>query len=230
MADRIEATVTTLQRFVADAAHEIGTPLTALQADLELAEDAPTPEDRAVFVQRALAQARRIEGLSSNLLRLSRLEAGEETGAEERVDLVSLVRTTADGAASRAEQAGLEFTTVLPSGPVVVLGSSAKLQVMLDNLLDNAFKFTTENGWVELGLSPEGRFALLWVSDSGVGIPEAEQPEVFSRFYRARNVAAYSGSGLGLAIVLATAEAHGGTVGFRSSGGGTRFEVRLPLV
>ena len=76
MADRIEATVTTLRRFVADAAHEIGTPLTALQADLELAEE-PAGVDERVFVRRALEQARRIEDLSANLLRLSRLEAGE---------------------------------------------------------------------------------------------------------------------------------------------------------
>jgi signal transduction histidine kinase len=67
------------------------------------------------------------------------------------------------------------------------------------------------------------------VGDSGIGIPEAEQPEVFDRFYRARNVAAYPGSGLGLAIVLATVEGYGGTVGMTSGETGTRFEVRLPL-
>jgi signal transduction histidine kinase len=82
---------------------------------------------------------------------------------------------------------------------------------------------------VEAGVSTERRHALVWVHDSGIGIPSAEQPEIFSRFYRARNVSAYPGSGLGLAIVQAVAAAHGGTVGLHSDETGTRFEVRLPL-
>jgi len=229
MAGRIEVTVTTLRRFVADAAHEIGTPLTALQADLELAEAAPTTEDERTFVRRALTQARRIENLSSNLLRLSRLEAGEMAGADERIDLTSLVSAAADAAASRAEQAGLEFASIVPATSVTVLGDASKLQVVVDNLVDNAFKFTPEGGSVETGVLAEEDHALLWVSDSGIGIPDAEQPEVFDRFYRARNVAAYPGSGLGLAIVLATVESYGGTVSMTSGERGTRFEVRLPL-
>jgi len=229
MADRIEATVTTLRRFVADAAHEIGTPLTALQADLELADAAPGPEDERVFVRRALQQARRIEDLSANLLRLSRLEAGEIAGVPTRVDLAALLRTTADSAASRAEQASLELNVEVPTTAVETIGDEARLQVLLDNLLDNAFKFTPLGGRVEVGLTTDDRHAVLWVHDSGIGIPEAEQPEIFSRFYRARNVAAYPGSGLGLAIVQATAAAYGGTVGLRSDRTGTRIEVRLPL-
>lgn len=229
MADRIEATVTTLRRFVADAAHEIGTPLTALQADLELAEEAPDVDDQRVFVSRALEQARRIEDLSANLLRLSRLEAGETSGIAERVDLAKLLRTTADAAASRAEQAGLTLVIHVPEASVEIMGDSAKLQVLVDNLLDNAFKFTPHGGEVDAGVTADGRHALVWVHDSGIGIPSAEQPEIFSRFYRARNVSAYPGSGLGLAIVQATAAGHGGTVGLHSDETGTRFEVRLPL-
>lgn len=229
MADRIEATVTTLRRFVADAAHEIGTPLTALQADLELAEASPEGDEERVFVRRALEQARRIEDLSVNLLRLSRLEAGEGSPGFGRVDLASMLRTTADAAASRAEQAGLSIEVHAGQQPVVIDGDSAKLQVLLDNLLDNAFKFTPEGGRVEAGVDARAGHAVLWVHDSGIGIPAAEQPEIFSRFYRARNVSAYPGSGLGLAIVQATAAAHGGTVGLRSDDAGTRFEVRFPL-
>lgn len=229
MADRIEATVVTLRRFVADAAHEIGTPLTALQADLELADTTIGSEEERVFVSRALSQARRIEDLSANLLRLSRLEAGESSDAWELVDVSALVRSTADAAASRAEQAGLEFAVDVPSEPVRVHGDAAKLQVLLDNLIDNACKFTPENGSVEVGVKAEGAQAVLWVRDSGIGIPPAEQPEIFSRFYRARNVSAFPGSGLGLAIVQATAAGHGGTVGLHSDESGTRVEVRLPL-
>lgn len=229
MADRIEATVVTLRRFVADAAHEIGTPLTALQADLELAESAKGDAQEREFVNRALQQARRIEDLSQNLLRLSRLEAGAHEMMLRPIDLAALVRSTIDAVASRAEQAELSIDSQLPDTAVEIDGDEAKLQVLLDNLLDNAFKFTPAPGSVEVGVRAQGRQAVLWVRDSGIGIPDAEKTEIFSRFYRARNVSAYPGSGLGLAIVQATASAHGGTVGLHSDDAGTMFEVHFPL-
>ncbi len=107
MAGRIEATVIALRRFVADAAHQIGTPLTALQADLELAEQSAVTDDERRLVNRALGQAHRLEALSTDLLRLSRIEAGESPGEIALVDVAALVREEADAAASRAEQAGL---------------------------------------------------------------------------------------------------------------------------
>lgn len=229
MADRIEATVVTLRRFVADAAHEIGTPLTALQADLELAEGAKDDAQEREFVNRALQQARRIEDLSQNLLRLSRLEADARETVLRAIDLAALVRSTIDAAASRAEQAGLTIDSQLPDTAVEIDGDEAKLQVLLDNLLDNAFKFTPAPGSVEVGVRAQGRQAVLWVRDSGIGIPDGEKTEIFSRFYRARNVSAYPGSGLGLAIVQATASAHDGTVGLHSDDTGTTFEVHFPL-
>lgn len=229
MADRIEATVVTLRRFVADAAHEIGTPLTALQADLELAEAAATEDEARQFATRALVQARRIEDLSSNLLRLSRLEAGEITSGDEVVDLTALLRGAVDAAASRADQAGIGLRDAIEDVAALIRGDSAKLEVAFENLVDNALKFTAEGGHVEIGLTARDGQAVAWVTDTGIGIPEAEQQEVFGRFFRARNVSAYPGSGLGLAIVLAIVEGHGGTVGFRSEQSGTRFEVRLPL-
>lgn len=227
MADRIEATVLTLRRFVADAAHEIGTPLTALQADLELADSAEEPQRRE-FVRRALDQARRIEDLSANLLRLSRIEAGEQP-IDAVADLARVARNAVDAAASRAEQAGVEFVSRIEHASVSVAGDEGKLDVVVENLVDNALKFTPDGGRIELGLVTRESRAVLWVQDSGIGIPVAEQDAVFGRFYRARNVAAYPGSGLGLAIVLATVEGYGGSVGFHSDEGGTRFEVHLPL-
>lgn len=229
MADRIETTVTALRRFVADAAHEIGTPLTALQADLELAESSLDEGDGRRFVTRALGQARRLEDLSSSLLRLSRLEAGEALATSATADAVAVVRAAADAAASRAEQAGITLTSHVPATPLVVSGATDTLGAIVDSLLDNALKFTPEGGAVEAGARPEGDDAVLWVSDTGIGIPASEQEGVFERFYRARNVPSYPGSGLGLAIARATVERLGGTIGFTSSDKGTRFEVRLPL-
>lgn len=230
MAERMQITVTELRRFVADAAHQIGTPLTALQADLELAQaDARTPDERRL-VDRALAQARRLEELSANLLALSRIEAGETNGVAESVDLGALVSEAADSIASRAEQADLTLATDITDTPIAVHAEKAKLQVVVDSLLDNAVKFTPAGGTITLALAQDGADALITVADTGVGIPLAEQDVVFERFHRARNVAGYPGSGLGLAIVRATVSRLGGSVSFASGDAGTSFEVRVPTL
>ena len=231
MAARVETTVTSLRRFVADAAHEIGTPLTALQADLELAERKAISDDERRLVDRALVQTARLATLSDNLLQLSRLEAGEPAGGEpQSTDLAAVALELADGVASRAEQAGVELVVDVTGGPLPVPVERARLQTVLANLLDNAVKFTPEGGTVTLTVRPEGGAALATVADTGVGIPAEEQRQVFERFHRARNVSAYPGNGLGLAIVKAAVERSGGGVSFASSPAGTTFRVSLPLV
>jgi signal transduction histidine kinase len=250
MAGRIQGTVTTLRRFVADAAHEIGTPLTALRADLELAQrTAASPAERR-FVDRALEQAQRLEALSGSLLQLSRLEAGEAPAASAPLDVAQLAREAADAVASRAEQAGVELELDIAAGPLPVRAAAAELQVVLANLLDNAIKFTPENGRVTLRVrkgepataGPAGSAreparpagsagsspVIVTVADTGVGIPADEQAQVFGRFHRARNVSSYPGSGLGLAVVKAAVERSGGEVSFSSSEEGTEFRVVLP--
>ena len=229
MAARVETTVTSLRRFVADAAHEIGTPLTALQADLELAERKATSDDERRLVDQALVQTARLANLSDNLLQLSRLEAGEPAGERQTTDLVAVARELADGVASRAEQAGVELTLDVAAGPLQVPVDRARLQTILTNLLDNAVKFTPEGGTVTLTVRQEGDETLTLVSDTGVGIPAEEQRQVFERFHRARNVSAFPGNGLGLAIVKAAVERSGGRVSFASSPAGTTFRVSLPL-
>ena len=228
MAARVETTVTSLRRFVADAAHEIGTPLTALQADLELAERKAQSDDERRLVDRALVQTARLAGLSNNLLQLSRLEAGEPAAEAQSSDLAAVARELADGVASRAEQAGVELELDVDAGPLPVPLGHARLQTVLANLLDNAVKFTPEGGAVRLSVHREGGEAVATVSDTGVGIPADEQRAIFERFHRARNVSAYPGNGLGLAIVKAAVERAGGTVSFASSEAGTAFRVALP--
>ena len=230
MAERVETTVTSLRRFVADAAHEIGTPLTALQADLELAERKAASDDERRLVGRALSQTERLAGLSNNLLQLSRLEADESAGGPQTSDLTAVARELADGVASRAEQAEIELELDITESPLTVRVQPARLQTVLANLLDNAVKFTPEGGTVKLVVRPEGAFAVATVADTGVGIPADEQAQIFGRFHRARNVSAYPGNGLGLAIVKAAVERGGGTVSFTSSEAGTTVRVSLPRV
>jgi two-component system sensor histidine kinase BaeS len=228
MADKNQATVAALRRFVADAAHEIGTPLTALQADLELAKDSPDEPARQRMIERATVQADRIQRLAKALLQLSLLDTGTPRRFE-RLDLVPLVISVVGSFASRAEQAGVDLVVNVTAGELPVSGDEAGLRTAVDNLVDNALKFTPEGGSVELGAAAEGRQAVIWTRDTGIGIPEEDVAALFSRFHRGRNASAYPGSGLGLAIVRATMELHGGTASVTSSAAGSRFELRLPL-
>lgn len=230
MADKMQHTVSALRRFVADAAHELGTPLTALEADLELAQNQDDETERSRLISRAMRQAERIDRLSTDLLLLSRLDAGTMPTSLEPIDLVSVARQVADSAASRAEQAGLDFVLDLPDSALRVMGHAEGLRTALGNLVDNALKFTPAGGSVVLGAQAQDQTAVVWVKDTGIGIPDEDLDELFSRFHRGRNVSAYPGSGLGLAIVKATIDIHGGVVAAENSPQGSRFELRLPLI
>jgi signal transduction histidine kinase len=127
---------------------------------------------------------------------------------------------------------GLAFSLELPDWVATVRGNEAHLRRALGNLLDNALKFTPEAGAVKAGLrpAPEDNWVELWIEDTGIGIPAADVPQLFSRFHRGRNAAGYPGSGLGLAIVKAIAEAHGGQVAVENTSQGACFRLRLPLL
>jgi len=229
MAAGVQQNVLALQRFVADAAHELGTPLTALEADLELAHDRSASEEERRLMSRAMRQAERLEQLSANLLRLSRLDTGRLAGPSEPVDLVALTHHVADAVASRAEQAQIDLIIDVPEGEIWTQGHEDKLRAAVSNLADNALKFTPAGGSVTLGLATAQGDARLWVEDTGIGIPDEDREGLFGRFHRGRNVSAYPGSGLGLAIVKATAELHGGTVKAETVAHGSRFELTLPI-
>jgi signal transduction histidine kinase len=229
MADKTQHTVSALRRFVADAAHELGTPLTALETDLELAQGQDDEKERTRLIDRAMHQAERIDQLSTNLLLLSRLDTGTVPAPMRPTDLVFLIGQVADSVASRAEQAVIDLAVDLPEGELRVLGHAEGLQTALDNLVDNAIKFTPPGGSVRIGAEAQNRTAVLWVQDTGIGVPATDMEDLFSRFHRGRNASPYPGNGLGLAIVKATMDIHNGTVAVESSPQGSRFELRIPL-
>ncbi len=228
MAGQVENTVTTLRQFAADAAHELHTPLTALQTDLQLLSAGGSDSEQQQRLGRAQSQAVRLQALADSLLDLSRLEA--EPVAEERplLDLTELVQIVGELAASQAEQAGLEFVMRLPETAVFIHGNAARLQQALNNLLDNSLKFTPPPGEIWLSLQEEGETAVITVRDSGIGIPPEELPQLFSRFHRGKNTANYAGNGLGLAIVKAIIDNHGGQVTIENKNGGSKAQLRLP--
>lgn len=217
MADSIEAKVEALRRFVADAAHELGTPLTALRTNLELVDDEHIPP--------ALEQVERMDALTRSLLDLSQLEATASEIQYEDVDLAALLRSLAEPYASRAEQAELNFNLEIENASVNIKGDAAQLRIMIHNLLDNALKFTPAGGRVRVELRNLGDEVQLQVGDTGIGIPESDVPLLYSRFHRGRNVSAHPGSGLGLAIVKAVLDGHGGTIAVESDSSGTCFVV-----
>jgi two-component system sensor histidine kinase BaeS len=226
MADRIEEIVVTLKRFVADAAHEMHTPLTALRTNLELLDFGQNPE----AVKRAHEQVIRLEKLTDGLLSLSRIEA--QTGATQTsaLDLVTLIRSISEIYASRAEQADLDYDLHLPEAMPSITANAEQIECVISNLLDNAIKFTPPGGTVRLNLQQVDHRAELTVQDTGIGIPPDDLPALFERFRRGRNACSYPGSGLGLAIVRAIVKTHGGSVHAESNGAGTVITVTLPLM
>jgi signal transduction histidine kinase len=229
MADRVEATVATLRRFVGDAAHELHTPLTALRTDLELVADTDDPAARLDLLDRAQAQVTRLATLTSGLLDLSRIEAEAARPKRQPIDLAGLVQELSEVYASRAEQAGIAFSLDAPDGPVTVQGNEEQLRRALGNLLDNAIKFTPAGGQVGVALRRADTAIELQVEDSGIGVPEDDLPQLFGRFHRGRNASTYPGNGLGLAIVRAIVETHGGSVTAENLAQGARFSLRLPV-
>ncbi len=229
MASQVEGTVTALRRFVSDAAHQLGTPLTALRTDLEMLQDTAGGEGDRRRLDRALAQEQRLEALGSGLLQLSRLESPDASRPVRPVDLAGLLEAAADAVSSRVEQAGLDLEVAVPDAPVMAVADPDRLRTAVENLVDNAIKFTPPDGHVRCGVRAEDGSALIWVADDGPGIPVADRERVFERFYRAPGTADRPGSGLGLAIVRAAAKASGGSVRVAPSDAGTRMEIRLPL-
>lgn len=228
MADQVEGTITTLRQFIADAAHELHTPLTALQTDLQTLERTSLEPAQIAKVERAQEQAVRLQTLTNSLLDLSRIEA-KTNGDNELVNLNQLVQETAELFASRAEQSDVHFDLTLPDTPLQVPGSPLRLRQALQNLLDNALKFTPAGGEVTVALVREDNFACLTITDTGIGIPEEDVPHLFGRFHRGRNTADFPGNGLGLAIVQAIVGGMNGRIALRPLTPGTQVQLHLPL-
>lgn len=233
MAEQVEQTVSTLREFVADAAHELHTPVTALQANIELARDETNASERTLYLTRAQEQGQRLEAMVESLLRLSRIEGADAQvkSSFEPVDMIRLVREVGEQFASRAEQAERTFSMTLSDDELKVLGNEMQLKQVFMNLLENALKFTPASGAILLDLQRAENELVLTVSDSGIGIPPEDLPQLFERFHRGRNVAAYPGNGLGLAIVKAIVDSYSGQVEAHSAGHeeGSRFVVRIPM-
>jgi signal transduction histidine kinase len=238
MADRLteslqllEADRDRLREFVADVSHELRTPLAALRTYTELQRDGVDEETRHEFLDRSSEQLSRLEWMSANLLDLSRIDAGIFPMDVRVGDLREPIRAAVEASAEVAAGRRIGVTYAAPSTTVAIRFDRERIVQLVNNLVGNAVKFTPPGGTVAVQVLDQAEAAVIEVSDTGPGIPPAELPRIFERFYRGTNVgeARASGSGLGLAIARSIVEMHGGFIEVTSVlGEGAVFRVVLP--
>jgi two-component system OmpR family sensor kinase/two-component system sensor histidine kinase QseC len=229
---RLDAAFGTQRAFVADAAHELRSPLTALKLQIGLLQRSGDETARRAALEALAAGVDRAARLVEQLLALARSEPGAPAAAFERLSFSELVRQaiadTVPYALSRGSTLELDAEDAL-----LLEGDRAALATLVRNLADNAVRYAPPGSAVQVRVQREGALARLDVDDAGPGIPPADRERVFDRFFRRGGAAAEAaaGSGLGLAIVKSVAERHGATVALSDSPlGGLRVTVRLPAL
>ena len=230
------------QELVSTVSHELRTPITNITGYAEVLVDGDLGElndEQRDAVDRIERNSARLRELVDDLLTLSSTESGALQALMTPVDLNDVVAATHELLATQLDTRSLRVRLDLAPQPVTVLGDRGLLERAVTNLLTNAMKFTPDGGEVRLSVVPppsgsgEARSGSIVVADSGIGIPEHEQAQVFTRFYRASAAGekAIQGSGLGLSIVKAIVEQHDGQVSLRSSvGEGSTFTLSIPVL
>lgn len=214
------------KQFIANASHELRTPIFSLGGFVELLEEEdPSPEERAEFVQTMRQQIDRLTKLTADLLDLSQLDAGGIVMEASRVDLCSLAREVAREFGPRAERRGSRLELRTTGLPVPAIADPERVRRILRILLDNALTHTPEGTAVTVTTYSANRRAELTVSDEGTGIPQRVQSRIFERFYTADSS---GGSGLGLAIARELAQRMDGRIAIASSKRFTAFTLDLP--
>jgi two-component system phosphate regulon sensor histidine kinase PhoR len=225
------------QEFVANVSHELKTPLAIIKACVETLIDGgfDDPAVRDQFLARIADQSERLNNLIIDLLRLARVESATEAFTMEEVDLGDLVPRALERHRAFADGKRMDLVPVPPpdGASVLIWVDEEAVEQILDNLVNNGLKYTPEGGRVEVRWTRDGDRVVLEVSDTGIGIPEAELPRVFERFYRVDKARSreLGGTGLGLSIVKHLVQAMQGTIEARSEiDRGSTFTIRFPAI
>ncbi|HEX7653744.1 MAG TPA: ATP-binding protein, partial [Verrucomicrobiae bacterium] len=232
MIARLDEAFQNSKRFVADASHDLRTPLTILRGELEtLSEDRRLEPEVRGRIESMLEEAVHLSKIVEQLFTLSRLDAGEARTEWTKFDLAELARSTTEQMNLLAEDKGI-LVTCQAEQSLMVEGDRVRLKQVIVNLLDNAIKYSRAAGTVQVRVHGVNGHAELEVVDDGIGIPAEALPHVFERFYRVDQVRASSAesAGLGLSIVKSICTAHQAEVEAASSlGVGSCFRVKLPV-
>jgi len=232
--ERVKKQMAAQRRFIANAAHQLRTPLTVLNMQATYALRENDASERATALVAIQTGTRRLAHLAGQLLTLSRASPGSRRPRHDPVDLAAVARQVLESLSALAVERHLDLGLEEIVAPVVT-GDETMLREMLVNLVDNALRYTPPGGSVTVALDQDGDEAVLRVQDTGPGIPAAEREQVFERFYRRQENATpehpTEGSGLGLAIVKEVVDAAGGAITLRDPAEGTGLvvEVRLAL-
>jgi two-component system OmpR family sensor kinase len=230
MLDRLGRAFEAQRRFVADASHELRSPLTVLRGDLDVAlRRERSPQEYRETLERMREETVRITALAENLLMLARADAGLPAASLASLDLADVAERVVARAARQAEGAGVTLTA--EAVPAPVRGDAALLERAVGNLVENALAYVPKGARVTVRCARDGATARLDVEDDGPGIAPEHAPLVFERFYRGDPARGRdAGTGLGLPIARAIAEAHGGRLTLERASPGALFRLTLPAV
>jgi len=212
--------------------HELRTPLASILTITYLLKRSDlTEEQRLQFVESIADEVTRLNNLASSYLEYSRLETGRLTFTASLIDLAAVLQECSRILQPKAREAGIQLTLSLPDRPLTFEGDENKIKQVVINLLNNAIKYNSPGGHVNIDAWGDSQKVGFSVQDDGIGIPEEDLPHVFEKFYRAAQIQeTYPGTGLGLSICSRIIEIHGGTIRVQSQvEAGSTFTIELPV-
>ena len=233
--EELKAVDRTKSDFVATVSHELRTPLTSITGYIEMllgGDPGELNDEQEHMLGTVNRNASRLRSLIENLLTFSGMESGTFTTETTPVNLVGVISAAGEDVLPAASRKGITVTTACADDRIVVNADAGQLARVMTNLLSNAVKFTPAGGQVEVRAEAAAGWAVVSVTDTGIGIPDADKKDMFTRFFRASNATkqAIPGTGLGLAITQTIIAGHGGDMQLQSQEGkGTTVTVRLPL-
>ena len=230
MLARLENSFTSQRHLFEDLSHELKTPLTILKGEFEvILKKMRSPQDYEAILRSSLEEIDKMTRLVENLLMLASLESKRTMPEKRALDISTLLKGVVDNIRRLAERKRLTVDIAGKEG-VLVVGDEKELKQLFLNIIDNAVKYTPEGGNINIKITEDAQAATISIKDTGIGVPPADIPHIFDRFYRVPVARSSHGFGLGLSIVKAIVDAHNGTIKVEGAlGEGTTFVITLPL-